>query len=45
MTVAGLPTGTFLVFVATALAGSIAMIHYLVVHVFLGKPVEGEEAR
>ncbi|MEE6210433.1 hypothetical protein U3A55_09715 [Salarchaeum sp. III] len=43
MTVLGLPTTTFLVFVATALAGSIGMLHYLIVHVFLGKPVAGEE--
>lgn len=43
MTVLGLPTETVLVFVATALAGSIGMIHYLVVHVLLGRPVAGEE--
>lgn len=43
VTVFGLPTETFLVFVATLLAGSIGMVHYLIVHVFLGKPVGDEE--
>jgi hypothetical protein len=28
----------FLVFVATILAGSIGAIHYLIVHVIMGKP-------
>lgn len=34
----GLPTSMFLVFVATILAGSIGAIHYLIVHVIMGKP-------
>lgn len=39
MTVVGMPTSMFLVFVATILAGSMGAIHYVVVHVILGKPV------
>lgn len=39
MTVLGMPTSMFLVFVATILAGSLGAIHYVVVHVLLGKPV------
>lgn len=39
MTVFGMPTSMFLVFVATILAGSMGAIHYVVVHVILGKPV------
>jgi hypothetical protein len=35
-----MPTSMFLVFAATLLAGSIAAIHYTIVHVLLGKPVE-----
>jgi hypothetical protein len=38
MTTFGLPTSMFLVFVATILAGSIGAIHYLIVHVIMGKP-------
>ena len=34
----GLPTSMFLVFLATILAGSIGAIHYLIVHVVMGKP-------
>jgi tetrahydromethanopterin S-methyltransferase subunit D len=37
MTVFGLPTVTFVMIVATVLAGSAGMIHYLIVHKFLGK--------
>lgn len=39
MTVFGMPTSMFLVFVATILVGSMGAIHYVVVHVILGKPV------
>ena len=39
MTVFGMPTSMFLVFVATILAGSMGAIHYVVVHIILGKPV------
>ena len=39
MTVFGMPTSMFMVFVATLLAGSIGAIHYVVVHIILGKPV------
>lgn len=34
-----MPTTMFLVFVATILAGSLGAIHYVVVHVLFGKPV------
>ncbi len=34
----GLPTSMFLVFVATILAGSLGAIHYLIVHVIMGRP-------
>lgn len=40
MTTLGMPTSMFLVFVATLLAGSIAAIHYTIVHVLLDKPVD-----
>ncbi len=39
MTILGMPTTMFLVFVATILAGSLGAIHYTVVHVLFGKPV------
>lgn len=39
MTVFGMPDSMFLVFVATLLAGSLGAVHYVVVHVLLGKPV------
>lgn len=40
MSVLGMPTGMFLVFVATIIAGSLGAIHYVTVHVFMGKPIE-----
>lgn len=40
MSYLGMPLDMFLVFVATILAGSLAAIHYVVVHVIMGKPVE-----
>lgn len=40
MTVLGMPLEMFLVFVATILAGSIGAIHYVVVHIILGRPIE-----
>lgn len=39
MTVLGMPDTMFLVFVATLIAGSLGAIHYVIVHVALGKPV------
>ena len=39
MTVFGMPTSMFVVFIATILAGSMGAIHYVVVHMILGKPV------
>lgn len=39
MTVLGMPESMFLVFVATLIAGSLGGIHYVVVHILLGKPV------
>ena len=38
MTTFGMPTPMFLVFVATVLAGSLGAIHYVVVHVIMGRP-------
>lgn len=35
----GLPTGMLVVFVLTLLGGSVGAIHYLTVHVLLGKSV------
>ncbi|MDY6818052.1 MAG: hypothetical protein SVG88_05255 [Halobacteriales archaeon] len=40
MPVLGMPTDMFLVFVATLIAGSIGAIHFTVVHVIMGKPVD-----
>lgn len=40
MTILGLPTEMFLVFVLTFFAGTIGAAHYLVVHVLMNKPVD-----
>jgi hypothetical protein len=40
MSVLGMPTTMFLVFVATLVAGSLGAAHYLVVHVVMGRPVD-----
>lgn len=40
MSVLGMPTDMFIVFVLTLLAGSIGAIHYTVVHIIMGKPVD-----
>jgi hypothetical protein len=40
MSVLGMPTDMFIVFVLTLLAGSIGAIHYTVVHVIMGRPVD-----
>ena len=40
MAILGMPLDMFLVFVATILAGSLGAIHYVVVHVIMGKPVD-----
>jgi hypothetical protein len=40
MSVLGMPTAMFLVFVATLLAGSLGAIHYVAVHVIMGKPFD-----
>jgi len=39
MAILGMPTGMFLVFVATLVAGSIGAAHYVIVHMIMGKPV------
>lgn len=39
MPILGMPTDMFVVFVATLLAGSLGAIHFVVVHVVMGKPV------
>lgn len=38
MSTLGLPTPMFLVFVATILAGSLGAIHYVIVHIIMGRP-------
>lgn len=40
MSVLGMPLGMFLVFAATLIAGSLGALHYVVVHVLMGKPVD-----
>ncbi|WP_331235078.1 hypothetical protein [Natronorarus salvus] len=35
-----MPLEMFLVFVATIAAGSLAAVHYLIVHVLMGRPPE-----
>ncbi len=40
MSVLGMPTDMFIVFVLTLLAGSIGAIHYTVVHIIMGRPVD-----
>ncbi len=40
MSILGMPWEMFLVFVATLLAGSLGAIHYVTVHVIMGKPVD-----
>jgi hypothetical protein len=37
-----MPESMFIVFVVTILAGSLGAIHYIVVHVLLGKPFSDE---
>lgn len=39
MTILGLPLPMFLVFAATLLAGSLGAIHFLVVHIWLARPI------
>lgn len=38
MTVIGLPTTTFVMIIATLLAGSLGAVHYVVVHKIMDKP-------
>jgi len=40
MSILGMPTGMFLVFVATLVAGSLGTAHYVIVHVIMGQPVD-----
>lgn len=40
MSVLGMPTEMFLVFVATLVAGSLGAAHFVIVHVIMGKPIE-----
>lgn len=42
MTILGMPASMFLVFVATILAGSLAAIHYTIVHIILKRPFGDE---
>jgi len=39
MSILGMPTGMFLVFVATLIAGSLGALHYLIVHIIMGEPI------
>ncbi|MFC6961774.1 hypothetical protein [Halocatena marina] len=43
MPIFGLPTVTFVMAVATILAGSLGAIHYVVVHKFMEKPFPDQE--
>lgn len=43
MTILGLPLATFVVFVATVVAGSIGAAHYAYVHAVRDEPFEGGE--
>jgi len=36
----GMPTAMFLIFAATLVAGCAGAIHYVTVHVIMGRPVE-----
>lgn len=40
MTILGMPFEMFLIFAVTLLGGSIGAIHYVIVHVLMGKPVD-----
>jgi len=40
MSVLGMPTEMFLVFVATLVAGSLGAGHFVIVHVIMGKPID-----
>lgn len=42
MAIFGMPNATAAAFGLTALAGCAAAIHYLVVHILLGKPIREE---
>ncbi|SEH12378.1 hypothetical protein SAMN04487967_0781 [Natronorubrum sediminis] len=43
MTVFGMPESMFLIFVATIIAGNLGALHYVIVHVLLGKPFGDED--
>lgn len=43
MTVLGMPFSMFLVFVATILAGSLGAIHFVIVHMIMGRPFADQE--
>ncbi|WP_306060008.1 hypothetical protein [Natronococcus wangiae] len=40
MSVLGMPVEMFLVFAATLTAGSLGAIHFLIVHVVMGRPID-----
>lgn len=44
MTILGMPLSMFLIFIATVVAGSLGAIHYVVVHLILGRPFSDEGA-
>jgi len=39
----GLPLPMFLIFVATVVAGSLGALHFVVVHVLMGRPFGDED--
>jgi hypothetical protein len=39
----GLPLPMFLIFVATVVAGSLGAIHFIIVHVLMGRPFGDED--
>lgn len=42
MTTLGMPNSMVLVFVATILAGSLGAIHFVIVHMIMGRPFSDE---
>jgi len=40
MSALGMPTDMFLVFLGTLVAGSLGTVHFVVVHVVMGKPID-----
>lgn len=45
ITIFGMPNATAFAFALTALAGCFAAIHYVIVHILLGKPIQEGDPR